>query len=193
MSQKEDEYWASQILVARRTQLETVRKAATAWSAVFSGLLGLFGTVTFVGGLNGLDDLNQGTQVGVQVGIVVAAFCTVVATIFAALAANAFPIVTNDLTVDTFQSKNKERAEKALGRLRTSMFLGATAAIIVIGGSTVVLLADKSEPADKAPTIIAVVEGKAHCGRLTSDGEDLAVGGRRLESVSSLTVVSSCP
>jgi hypothetical protein len=193
VSRAEDEFWAGKILEARRNQLDTVRRAATGWSAVFTGILGLFGTVTFVGGLNGLNDLAANTQQFVRLGIALAASCTLVATVLAALAANAFPTVSNDLTVDTFQTQNKQRARAALTQLRVAVVFGVAAASVVLVGSIVVLFAGKSDATPQVPTVIAVLQGKAYCGKVEADGGDLTVAGMSLESVTSLTVVSSCP
>src|SRR4051794_27492384 len=53
----EETYWRDQVVAARHGQLEMVRKAATGWSALFGGLLGIFGTVAFAGGLPTMEDL----------------------------------------------------------------------------------------------------------------------------------------
>ncbi len=62
MSQAEDEYWAAKLTEARRGQLDTVRKAATNWSALFTAVLGVFTAVTFASGVPGLDELEAGSR-----------------------------------------------------------------------------------------------------------------------------------
>lgn len=194
MSQDEDEFWTSKILETRHSQLDTVRKAATSWSTLFTAILGVFGTVTFVSGLTGLDTLSDTVRGLVRGGIAIAAVATLAATILAGSASNSIPKVSNDLTIDGFRSDNKKRAAKALKRLQWSMFFGALAAAVVISGSIVVLFADKSSKPDNPPPIIAVVNGRAICGTpsIASDGT-LAIGSTSLNGATSLIIVAACP
>ena len=192
MSQEEDEYWQARLLDARHGQLDTVRKAAASWSTLFTATLGLFGTVTFVSGLTALDDLASGTRLAVRWLIVAAAVLTLAATILAASAANSMPRVGNDLTVNTYQSKNKAAATAALTRLRIAMGLGAAAASVVIAGSIVVLFADKSP---SPPThLLVVVNGKTYCGTPTRSADGaLRLGATSLDGASLVTTVTACP
>lgn len=194
MSRDEDEFWASKILDARHSQLDTVRKAAAGWSALFTAVLGVFGTVTFASGLGGLDDLTDGTRNVVKTAIAIAALAALAATILAGSVANSMPRVTNDLTVSSFQAETKRRAVSALRRLRWAMNLGALAAAVVITGSLVVLFAAKSSTEDKLPTLVAVVDGKTYCGTpaWSTDGT-LSLSGVSLNGTTSLIIVPACP
>src|SRR5262245_32635392 len=103
MSQAEDEYWAAKLTEARHGQLDTVRKAAASWSALFTAILGVFSAVTFTSGLSGLDELADAPRLAVQYAIGVAAVAALAATLLAGWAANAIPKVTNDMSIATMQ------------------------------------------------------------------------------------------
>lgn len=193
MTQADDDYWKEQADTARRTQLTTVRTAAKAWSGVFAGILGLFGTVTFVGGLNGLGDLPADEQNLVRWAIVIAAGALLIATVTSAFASNAMPKVESNLTGDSLRDRSKTLATRSLRLFRVSMGFALAAAIIVTAGSCYILFSEKSSADPKPPTVVAVVDGVAHCGPLEADGARLAVGGQPLSDVTSITVVDACP
>ncbi|HMM95198.1 MAG TPA: hypothetical protein PKA89_09195 [Phycicoccus sp.] len=194
MSQAEDQYWAGKLTDARHGQLDTVRKAATSWSALFTAVLGVFSAVTFATGLPGIDDLDETPRVVVLASIGVAALATLAATILAGLAANSVPRVTSDLSIASFQKDTKETAKRALNLLKFSMISGCIAAVVVVGGSIIMLFSDSFAKAPSPTLLISVVGGKAYCGAPTvgTDGT-LEVNGVPLSQASSITVVSSCP
>lgn len=194
MSQAEDEYWALKLTEARHGQLETVRKAATNWSTLFTAVLGVFSAVTFASGLPGLDELGGTPRLIVRCAIGVAAIAALVATLLAGWAANSIPKVTNDLSIATFQSTTKKTAVSALNRVRWSMGCGAVAAVVVVAGSLLMLFAEKSAKPESTTNVITVVDGKAYCGapNASADGS-LTVGGVPLSLATSITVVSVCP
>lgn len=194
MTQLDDDYWREQVGIARRTQLTVVRDAAKAWAGVFSGILGLFGTVTFVGGLNGLDDLAAKDQEWIRFAIVVAAISLLVATVLSALASNAIPVVADKMTGDGFRDRSKELARRSLRFFRVSMVFALIAASIVIFGSGYILFTSTAEDAEhKPPKVVAVIDGTAYCGPLSLADGILAVDGKALKSVTLLTPVDTCP
>jgi hypothetical protein len=192
-AREQDLYWAQKLIEAQRSSQETVRKAAVAWSAVFSGVLGLFGTVTFVGGLTGLEDLSAGWQTAVRWLIVAAVVTGLLATLLSAVAANAFPVATNDSSTNGFRTRAVAQGQTALARLRCAMWFGLATALLTIAGSLVVLFADKVEAPAKPPSVITVIEGVAYCGELKTDAEGLKIGDTQLTSITSLVVVAKCP
>lgn len=194
MSKDEDDYWEGQLRNARRGQLDTVRKAATVWAATFTGVLGIFGSVTFVGGLNGLNDLGQTARLVAQTAVVIAAGATLVATVLTASAANSFPTMTSALTGDSLRERSKELAALGLRRLRAAMVFAGTAAMAVMAGSGVVLFAGKTTPKPAPPPfVVAVIDGHAQCGPLRTSPSGLIVNGARLKRVDQITVVPACP
>ena len=50
-------YWESRLEQLRRGQLKAVQTTAAKWSGLMAGILGVFGTVTFAGGLTTVDKL----------------------------------------------------------------------------------------------------------------------------------------
>ncbi|WP_189211279.1 hypothetical protein [Actinokineospora fastidiosa] len=190
MSREEDEYWEGKILEARRGQLDTVRKAAAGWSALLTAVLGAFATVTFASGLTGMNDLPVGVRSIVRIGIAIAAIAVLLATILAGAAANAFPRKTNDLTVDAFRTAHKERATRALKRLKWSMGFGVAGAVVVVAGSFVVLFTDKA-PAKPQP-VIAPAGGKVYCG-VPSAAPDGSLMLANVPLTGDVIVVAKCP
>ncbi|SNR66848.1 hypothetical protein [Blastococcus mobilis] len=195
MAKEDDDYWKGEVTKARRTQLDVVRKSATGWSALFAAVLGVFGSVTFVGGLTGVDELPESLAGDVRVAIVVAAGLALLATVLAGLAANSLPSVTSDLTFQKLRDDTKNKATSARRLLRWALLCAAGAAVIVTVGSAVVVLSEKEQDAVTAPSAVVVVDGKAVCGPLTEDADgQLSVDGIALgDAGASFTVVSSCP
>ncbi len=195
MSQADDDFWKGQVVAARRNQLEVIRKAATGWAALFTAVLGVFGSVTFVGGLSGLNDLADPLATNLRWAILVAALLTLAATLLTGFVANSIPRVTSDLDAGTLRDDTKNKARRGRKLLRASMYCAAAAGVIVTIGSAVALFAEKKSSASEAPTVVAVVDGMATCGALTADDRGVAsVSGTPLDDgVESLTVVDACP
>ena len=187
----EVEFWKQQVLTRNRDQLATVAKAATAWSALFTGVLGVFSTVAFAGGLTAVDRLAGPWAGVVKAATLLAVALALAATVLAGLASGASVSVTNDSTWDGQRDWVKTQATRAFGRLRLAKRFGAAAGAVLLVGSTVVLLAGEAGPG--APTVVVVVDGRAVCGPLTATGNGLAVDGTGLTKVSSVTVVDACP
>lgn len=187
----EVEFWKQQVLTRNRDQLTTVSKAATAWSALFAGVLGVFGTVAFAGGLTAVDRVDDPWSAVVKTATLLAVVLALVATVLAGIAAGASVSVTNDSTWDGQRDWVKTQAARAFGRLRLAKRFGGFAGVVLLFGSTVVLLAGEAGPS--VPTVVVVVGGRAVCGPLTSTATGLAVGGTGLTKVTSLTVVQACP
>lgn len=194
MQYDEDQYWEGRLIETRRSQLDTVQKSARGWSTLFAAVLGAFGSVTFVSGLAGLDELPPSLRIAVQWLVAFAACTTLAATILAGLAANVLPAPSDDATSLGLRSETKLRAKKALRRLRAAIWLGVLAALCVISGSMAVLFA----PADghsSAPTyLVAVVGGRAFCGAgATGPSGELSIGGVVFRDVDSISIVPRCP
>jgi uncharacterized membrane protein YfcA len=193
MPQEEDQYWSDQIQDARRTQLETVRKASAAWAGLFTAVLGVFGSVTFATGFATLSELPPQTRALVRAVIASAAVCTLAATILSGLASNSRPRVSDDLSVDNFRVGMKRRAKQALLQLRVAIWLGAVAAALVVLGSLVVLYSGRITHPSVQP-IMVVIHGQVYCGTPTmGDAGTLRLGSLALRNVVSLLVVPACP
>lgn len=194
MTQEEDDFWTGKILEAQQNQLETVRKAGTAWSALFTAVLGVFITVTFASGLTGLNGLSEPVQTICRVGVVIAAIAIFIAATLAGSVANSNPRLTNDLTIDSYRADSKSRAIRALNRLHLSMLFGVLAAVVIISNSLIVLFAHKAESENTPLSAVVVMKGEAYCGVLmtTSDGS-LAIGKMPVKGATSLTIVERCP
>lgn len=190
----EVEYWKQQVLTRNRDQLTTVSKAATGWSALFAGVLAVFGTVAYAGGLTAVDRVDDPWSGVVKAATLLAVVLALAATVLAGLAAGASVSVTNDSTWDGQRDWVKSQAVLAYGRLRLAKRFGSAAGAVLLFGSTVVLLAGEAAPSlPSVPTVVVVVDGRAVCGPLTATDAGLAVDGAGLTKVSSVTVVEACP
>ncbi|WP_216638719.1 hypothetical protein [Mycobacterium asiaticum] len=189
MLQDDDDYWQERLRDLSRNQLDTVRKAGAAWSAVFSAVLGLFGTVVFVGGLAGLDEVSSGKQSFIRWAIATALVCALLATGFSG--SIGFPEILKNQTTEHIRDLTIQRARTALCRLRWAVFFGALAGLTILVATVTVLFSDK------APTplhVITTFKGSLICGVLQkAEDNSLTVDGMRLTEPRSITVVSSCP
>lgn len=193
MSLAEDDFWKAKVLEARHGQLEVVRKATAGWTALFASVLGVFGTVSFVGGFSELDDFDDKTALIARSAVCLAALLTLVATIVAGLAANSLPTSTDNSTFQNLRDGTKLKAEAAVKKLSLAMKFGVAAAVVVLVGGGYVTFVGKDEPTAKPPKVTAVVGGVAVCGELIRKDGGLSVDGTPLTSVEFLVVVDACP
>jgi hypothetical protein len=192
VSQESDDYWKNQFLDHRRNQLETVKKAASWWSALFAAVLGVFGTVAFAGGFTAVDDLESGVAVPARSLAFAAILLVLAATVCASLAGNSLPRMRDNSDFNDFRDETKRKAEHGLHLLRASMVCGMIAAVIVVGSSAWIWFAPAQGPA--VTKVVAVINGNAVCGKLELPSEGtLTVAGQQLRNVDSITVVTKCP
>ena len=193
----EDEwtFWDARLTDLKHGQLETVQKAATAWASLFGALVGVFGAVAFGGGLASVDRLPGPWDVLVKAATLGAITLALVTIYLAAKAGEGL----SPKTVRAFDAKalmlqTYEAAQERLATLRRARMTGVAVISILVGGAFVVLLVGR-EP-QPAPSVVAIVDGKAVCGKLASGGhgQALKIGSTSLDAaVASLDVVSSCP
>ena len=187
-------YWTERLEEAKRGgQLETVRKSATAWSALFSSLLGVFGLVAFAGGLKELDELSPDYTFVIRAATSLAALALGVATYFAAKAAGQlFTITTSDTTWQALRDRTVNAAHAAVKDLRIAKISGAAAVSLVLAGTGLAIWGPSAESVPA--TVVVDTTGGPVCGKLsTGESGALFVAGIEIESVTSLSVVSKCP
>ena len=194
--EEEWEYWDLKNDELRRTQLETVQKAASNWSTLFGALVGVFGVVSFAGGLTTIDKLESPLD-DIALGLTIAAaLLWVIATYLSAQASGDLsPGEVSELDATALQRRTEEAAATAFDRLKVAKVVGTIGVALVLFGTLLVLVADEAEQEKSPPTVVAVVDGSAVCGKLSSgpDGtlsvDDLSLGA----AVESLTIVTKCP
>jgi hypothetical protein len=178
----------------RGGQLDTIQKAATAWTALFGSLLGIFGVVAFAGGLQSIDDLTDDTARLAKFGTLAAAVALGVATYFAAKASGQlFPTVSNDTTWQAYRTATLEKVEAARYSLKIARVAGLVAVVIVLFGSAVILLV---APAKASPPVVIVKSrtGEQVCGRLERDATNaITVEQAAIAPDAFVTVVTKCP
>ncbi|MBL7259236.1 hypothetical protein [Paractinoplanes lichenicola] len=175
----------------RRGQLKAVQAAAGKWSALMAGFLGVFGTVTFAGGLNTVDNLPSPYAPIVKGTTTLAAVAAVLALWFLARAAGGLRIT--DLQFPNGKQLMEREiglvddARKNVGRGR---FFALTTAGLVLAGSVLVLWAP-SAPSD--PKFLVRFDNAAMCGPLTGKDDKLSIGDRSLVDATEVIPVTDCP
>ncbi len=192
MSPEEFEYWSGQVLTARRSQLDNVRKAATAWSGLLTAVLGVFGTATFVTGLPGLDKLDNGLADGLRWAVIAIAVLLLISVISSGLASTRFPIVVNNLTADHLRQTTKDQAVLSRRLLGIAILAGGLAAILLAGGSAVLVFAQEKE-SGAAEVYLLTTDGGSFCGPLEAAADGITVDDQLVSGNGSLVKVAECP
>jgi hypothetical protein len=164
-----DVRWAQRVDDLQFDALTRVRATAEKWAASLAAILGVAGTVLLVKGRADITTLETGYQVLVAVVIFAALVVAVVATFYAALAAQGTPKDVNWPTGQKLRRWEREQALSAISRLKTSRVLS----IIAIG---LVVLAvgltwfGEARPASATPATVLVLRKAAEplCGELVA-------------------------
>lgn len=190
-----EKYWREEVKKSTRGELETVRKAAVGWSTLFAAALGIYGTVTFAGGLTGLDDLDETYRPLVIGATIVAAGFALAATILAGLAAGPSASKSDSEAWQDFENSNRTMASTAFLQLRLAKIGGLIAAATVLVGATFTLVVGPAEEAPKVQRVLVVAGDTVVCGPLTRSESGLAVEGLPLKNrpINQVQVVDSCP
>jgi hypothetical protein len=193
--EQEWNYWDSQLTDLRHNQLKTVQSAAAAWSKLFAALLAIFGTVAFAGGLTTIDKLPSPWDVVAKVGTLIAAAAAIAATYMAARASDTLS-VSDRPAIDalTLRQAVSDAAHESVHWLSLAKIAGAIAVGIVLAGSGLIVVVGEAGDTPTVPTVVAVVDGHAYCGKLKKLDGALAVRGHELNrSVTAVTPVADCP
>ncbi len=194
MAVSDPDFWGERALSVRRNQLETVRAAASSWKNLFSAVLGAFSAAAFAGGLPTLTKLTEPLQTIVKAATLVAVVAFLGATVFSSLAAGAGLRLTSDQSWQGTQADHKSAAALAIKRLDAAKLCGVIAAVLVLAGSAVIFWVGEAAPKPQPPTVVAVLDGNAVCGKLAaSTGGALMAGTVPLTKVDSLMIVATCP
>lgn len=193
-AQTEEQYWEAKLTELRRQSLDTTRKAASGWAAVLAGVLGVYGTVAFAGGMTSLDKLASPFDLAAKLATIAAAAALLFATYFATKASQSTAATSQpNFTWMDLRDRSNAAARQSYKYLRRAKVAGLVAVGTVFTGSTAVVLLGEAEKPSEPPTVIAVVDGRALCGKLEASGEALQVDGVTLANVSGVTVVTKCP
>ncbi|HEY2668743.1 MAG TPA: hypothetical protein VGJ07_00035 [Rugosimonospora sp.] len=184
-------HYESNVDELRRGQLKTVQTSATRWSALMAGLLAVFGTVAFAGGLNTVERLPSPADAVVKALTTLAAVSAVVAIWYLSRAAGGL-----DLT-DLPHINGKilmERETASVGAARRRIRIGKVCAVVtvalVLAGSAVVLWVPA---AASQPKFLVRFPDAAYCGTLVRNGDRIAIGGRDLAAATEVIPVAACP
>lgn len=192
---EEDEYWQLKINDLGRGRLATVRDSASKWAALISALLGIFAVVAFTGALPTLDKLDSDLAPGIKALVVVALVLAVSATALLACASgDLFPTTLVAPSPGQLKDVFDDEADRAKTFLKWGRRFGMTAALLVVVGSALIFVVGEASTAKTPPTVLAVVNGKAICGKLDKTAGALRVDDTDLSSgVTSFVVVDTCP
>jgi hypothetical protein len=188
----EFDYWDAKATELRRGQLDSVRAAATKWAALMSALLGVFGTVTFAGGLQTVDMLGDPWAQIVK-GLTSAAAAFAVSAIgMLSYAAGGLRISQEQgLTGNSVQKMFTEDTGRAMRWFGWGKKAALAAAAIVLAGSALILWLGPQPAAP--PTILVVSRHSTYCGPLKQDSNGVRVGGHRLSGdIQAIIIVDTC-
>jgi hypothetical protein len=188
-------YWDTKSTDLRHGQLETVQTIAANWEKLFGAVIGIFGTVAFAGGLTTIDKLPSPLDLIIKIATLVAVAFTLCATYFAATAARGLSASEiSELDADSLRERNEAAAKSAADALGRAKTTGLIAALIVLLGSAAILLSGEAGTKTDPPNVVAIVAGRAVCGKLATSQGQLSVDHVPLaRATSSLTVVAKCP
>lgn len=197
MSTKESVYWQDKLDEQRRTQLDVVRSTAAKWQATIATLLGIFGSVAFVGGVTKVDELSKSDAMLSKALVGVAVCLALIAILAAAYASMGVPRRKTDATWQWLQTESTDRASRALVSLRVSQVLALAAAACVVGGSLNLLL-NSPPKSSREQHFVVTIRGAAHCGQLMDEGNVLKLErtGASVDlssGVEQFVAVNACP
>jgi hypothetical protein len=184
-------YWESRVEQLRRGQLKAVQASATKWSALMAGLLGVFGTVAFAGGLTTVDKLPSPADLIVKAITTLAAVTAVLGISFLARAAGGLTLT--DMALPNgkdLQAREQELVGKARGNVSRGRILALVTAGLVLAGSVVVLWTPEEESDPKY--LVRFTDG-ASCGTLDQQRGRLLRNGRDLREAVEVIPVTACP
>jgi hypothetical protein len=193
---KEAEYWQAKLTDISRTELDKVRATAAKWQATISTLLGVFGSIAFVGGISNVDQLNERMATTAKNIVTVAVVLAFLAILGSAYAAMGVPRKHQNQDWRWLRDESHTRARHALLALRLSQVGAVAAAILIVTGSLTVLRASPAQPSG-SKTYAVIADGKVWCvdlsthkGRTTysSQGAQITIPGK----ITSIVEVSGC-
>jgi len=176
--------------------LDALRANAATWTKLLGGLLGLFGTAAFVGGLPTIDKLGDDQQTIARLLISAALVFLVFATITSALAERK-PVRLLPAQSPDEKQVALQKGQQSVKRLTFwASLAGGLAAVSIIGGSMYLLWLEPNPSPAPPPKVLAVSSETAVCGQLTvENGKETAieVNGESIAGLTQLVIVSSCP
>ncbi len=185
-------YYEARLDELRRGQLRTVQASAGRWSALMTGVLGVFGTVAFAGGLSTVDKLDGPYDVVAKVLTTLAAATAVAAVVYLARASGGLRL--DDLAFPSgraLMNREVRLAAEARALLRTGRWFAAATGALVLAGSVLVLWAPVAAPGP-SKVLVRFPDG-AVCGAPARVGGQLTVGGRPLRDAVEIVPVEACP
>lgn len=197
-----DVRWAQRVEDLEFDALSNVRSTAEKWAATLAAIIGLGGTIIFVKGRDDVSRLTTGYQLVIAVVIFAALVTALVATVFAALAAQGTPREVAWPSPGELRKWQRDEARKAIGHLRTSRIL-AVVVVALLAIAVGLTWFGAAKPASPAPATVLVVRkvGTPLCGRVVDSGGGavslipqnspaVMLDGADIQS---LVLISSCP
>ena len=195
-AEEEWTYWDTKATELRRTQLATVQTAATKWAALLTALLGVFGAVAFAGGLTTIDKLGSPYAIIAKLLTTLAAIAAILAVyLFAQAAGGLTPRVAHGIGAASVRQMNTVASRNVMKTLKWGKRFAVSAAVLVLGGSALVLWVGDKTVSVVPPAMVAVVDGRLICGELTKqpDGTVLVGDHRITRSITQIVSVGKCP
>ena len=195
--------WAQRADELEFDALTRVRATAEKWAASLAAILGVAGTVLLVKGRGDISTLTTGYQVLVAVVIFAALVVAVVATFYAALAAQGTPQDVKWPSGAKLRDWERQQSLSAVRRLKTSRLLAIVAIGLVVLAVGLTWFGEANPPSATPATVLVLREAaEPLCGELAAGD---TAGEVRLSSqstpavtlaaddIASVIPVSGCP
>lgn len=190
-------YWEGQVDDLRRSGLKTVRDAAAKWQGFIAAFLGIFGSAAFIKGPSTFKDLGVGHDTAGQFLALVLA-----AVMFAFVALYCTARATTDVPKVRYwsgrdlQRWTQREAVASIRWLQAGRVFTLLAAVIVVGGSTLVVATALGKPSSPVNALVKRADGAVLCGAIDRPSAlRLTVQSRTYDLTASdtITFVDRCP
>jgi hypothetical protein len=194
LSETEYAIWKEKLDKLQSGGLETNQSAGTGWSTMLGAVLGVFGTVAFVGGLPTLDKLAEPWRQIAKIATLVAFVLLLLATIYANLAARSMTARRLTITTpDELKSSSELAAKASAEDLRWAKRFGTLAALLILGSTVALFWIGEAPKPSEPPTLLVSANGTSACGKLESSNGGLVVDELPLTDLTDALVVTKCP
>jgi hypothetical protein len=194
-AEEEWTYWDGKATELRRTQLTTVQTSATKWSTLLTAILGVFGTVAFAGGLTTIDKLADPYPSIAKVVTTSAALVAVIGIYLLTKAGGGLTLaVEQGITATSLRNRYTTGSEVSMRLLAWGKRCAVIVALLVLGGSLLVLWVGEKEEVTTPPSVVGIVEGELVCGILEDlPGAEVSIAGEPQGAISEVDTITTCP
>jgi hypothetical protein len=188
--------WDKAAAAAAVTQLTNIRDLSAKWTASVTALIGVFGSVTIIGGTSALSEVRwQPLRIGLLVMTGLAGVAAGISVFTGAKAANgANPVPHDRFDGETLRQLVYDETPGAIRNLGHSKLSGYIAAVLVFATGLTSLVCATIPAASKPNQYIVVTSTAVTCGTLKLDNKGVVtnVGDQVMVSPQQILAVGNC-